>query len=143
MEKHEPAVDHSSGSTFVPLTIANITDAELQTFIAKQIHIWNNTDADDRLVHMSDIYTDNVVFFDHEGTVTGKAELNERITQLQHKFEGLKFSLHKIDNSYNVVRYYWNYGPATNPELISGMDLIILEQGKIRSLNVFVDHLPA
>ena len=142
MAKQKPAEELSVRSAIVELTTANITEADIQTLIAKQIHIWNNTDADDRLVDMGEIYTDNVVFFDHEGSVSGKTALNERITQLQYKFEGLKFSLDKIDSSYNVVRYYWNYGLSSNPQLISGMDLIILEQGKIRSLNVFVDHLP-
>jgi hypothetical protein len=143
MAKNELTADLLAGSTIVKLTTANITAEDLQSFISKQIHIWNNTDPNDRLIKMNEIYTEDVAFYDHKGTVFGKVELNERISQLQQKFEGSKFSLDKIDNCYNVVTYYWNYGPESNPALISGMDLIILEQGKIRSLNVFVDHLPA
>jgi hypothetical protein len=143
METNQTTNGLTAGKATVELNMENIAEQDLQEFIARQIRIWNNPAQAARLTAMDEVYLDNVIFFDHEGTVTGKTGLNERITKLQQKFEGFKFSLHKVDNSYNVVRYYWNFGPEANPELISGMDLIILEQGKILSLNVFVDHLPA
>jgi len=142
-EKHNPAVKLWTPSSFVELTATAVPEADLQTLVNKQIQVWNDTDSKGRLAKMTEIYQDNVSFFDHDGSVNGLEALNERITRLQQKFTGYKFSLIKIDNSNNVVRYFWNFGPKSNPKLIAGMDLIILEKGKMRSLHVFLDHLPA
>lgn len=135
--------DNKSLSQHVELTVNTIPDSWLQTFVSKQVNVWNNTDTKDRLIKMDELYQRNVSFYDHDGTVNGLEKLNERITTLQKKFSGFKFSLIKIDASNNVLRYFWNFGPEANPTLISGMDLIILEKNKIRSLHVFLDHLPA
>jgi len=132
----------SAASSLVELTSTTVPKANLLTLVNKQIHVWNNVDSKGRLAGMNEIYQRDVLFFDHEGIADGIKDLNDRITALQHKFSGFKFSLAKIDNSYNVVRYYWNFGPASDPKLIQGMDLIILEKGKIRSLHVFLDKVP-
>ena len=132
-----------SETTTIFLELTNVTKENLQTLAAKQVQIWNDTNEETRLVLMKEIYQDNVSFFDHESVVNGVVDLNGRINSLQHNNVNFKFSLIKIDNNNNVVRYYWNYGPASNPELIAGMDLIILKNGKIRSLHVFLDRRPS
>lgn len=102
----------------------------------------NETDAEARLAKMNALYQPNVAFFDPTRATTGIPDLNKRISLLQSEHPDFKFSLAKIDSSRNIVRYYWQYGPASNPRMISGMDLIVVDNGKIRSLNIFVDHAP-
>jgi hypothetical protein len=142
MENQEFAVNASIKTIAVELSTELIVEQDLQLLIARQIEIWNSPDQKIRASKMEAIYLNEVSFFDHEGTVEGLSALNERITQLQQKFAGFKFSLDKTDANYNVVRYYWNFGPESNPTLIGGMDLIIIKAGRIRSLNVFLDRLP-
>jgi hypothetical protein len=142
MESQESTPNASVKTTAIELSTETISEQDLQLLIAKQIDIWNSPDQENRLSKMKKIYLDEVAFFDHEGTVDGLSELNERISKLQEKFAGFKFSLDKTDASYNAVRYYWNFGPESNPVLIGGMDLIILKTGRIRSLNVYLDRLP-
>jgi hypothetical protein len=143
MENQKTALNTSIKTTSIDLTTETISAQDLQLLISKQIQIWNSPDQNGRSSKMLAIYLENVSFFDHEGTVEGLENLNKRITKLQQQFAGFKFSLDKIDASYNIVRYYWNFGPESNPALIAGMDLIILREGKIRSLNVFLDRIPA
>lgn len=142
-EKHNPAVKLWTASSEIELTTASYSKAELQKFAELQILIWDNTDEKSRLKQLGELYTDNIVFFDEAAVIKGFTALNERITKLQQQNPGFKFSLIRIDNSENVVRYYWNYGPKSNPKLIAGMDLMVMENGKARSLNVFLDRLPA
>lgn len=142
-EKHKPAVRLWAPASAVQVTTEPYSKTFLQAFAAKQVAIWNETDSVARLPKLREIYQNNVSFFDPEMPVQGINNLNQRITALQRQNKNFKFSLVKIDNSNNMVRYYWNYGPAQQPNLISGLDLIILENGKIRTLNVFIDKLPA
>jgi catechol 2,3-dioxygenase-like lactoylglutathione lyase family enzyme len=141
-EKHNPAVTLWTPPSAVQLTAKTISRVDLETFGVKQVKVWNDTNEQSRLVKLKEIYQEHVAFYDHESVVNGLENLNARITKLQQKNVGFKFSLIKIDNTDNMVRYFWNYGPASNPKLIAGMDLIILENGKIRSLTVFLDRLP-
>lgn len=141
-EKHQPAVRLWNPPAATQLTTEQYNKAFLQRFATKQIAVWNETDSLARLPKLKEIYRNDVAFFDHDGSTIGLANLNERITRLQQQNAHFTFSLVKIDNSNNMVRYYWNFGPANQPDLISGMDLIILEGGKIRTLNVFLDKLP-
>ncbi|BAV06919.1 Catechol 2,3-dioxygenase [Filimonas lacunae] len=141
-EKQKPAVKLWNPATAAQLTTETYNKAFLQSFAVKQVAVWNETDSVARLPKLKEIYQNDIAFFDEEGSTNGIASLNARISKLQQQNARFKFSLIKIDNSNNMVRYYWNYGPASKPNLISGMDLIILEGGKIRTLNVFLDKLP-
>jgi len=142
-EKNAPHVKLWNTSSAVEFTTETLSASALQNLVGKQIEIWNDLNTKDRVSKMPSIYQNNVAFYDHDGSVQGINALNERITILQKKFSGFKFSLIKIDNTNNVVRYYWNFGPKGNPKLISGMDLMVIEAGKIRSLHVFLDKVPA
>jgi catechol 2,3-dioxygenase-like lactoylglutathione lyase family enzyme len=142
-EKNNPAVRLWIAPSAVQLTTETVNKADLQSLAGKQIQLWNDTNEESRLLKLKEIYQEHVAFYDHESAVSGLENLNERITKLQNKNLKFKFSLIKIDNTNNMVRYYWNYGPASNPKLISGMDLIILKNGKIRSLTVFLDRFPS
>ncbi|QTE41963.1 MULTISPECIES: VOC family protein [Mucilaginibacter] len=142
-EKHNPAVKLWTASSNIELSPATYSKTALKRIADLQIQIWDNTDKQSRSAQLKELYTDDIVLFDEAAEIKGLKDLNTRITQLQHQNPGFKFSMIRIDNSANVVRYYWNYGPKSNPKLISGMDLMIMENGKARSLNVFLDKLPA
>lgn len=141
-EKHNPAVKLWTASSTVELNTISPSKADLKRMVELQILIWDNTDPKTRFAQLTELYADDILFFDEAAVIKGLVDLNERITKLQEQNKGFKFSFIKIDNSNNVVRYYWNYGPKSNPKLIQGMDLMIVENGKVRSLHVFLDKLP-
>jgi catechol 2,3-dioxygenase-like lactoylglutathione lyase family enzyme len=142
-EKRNPAVRLWTASSEVALHTSKLTKGDLQALAAKHFSIWNDLNTVNRLKAISVLYTDNVSFFDADAYFNGPKVLNHFITDLQQKNPGFKFSLSRIDNNNNMVRLFWNFGPVANPKLISGMDLIILENGKIRSLSAFLDHAPS
>lgn len=138
-EKHDPKVTLWAAASAVQLTTAAPAPADLQALAANQFRVWNEPDAQARLARMKDVYRDDVAFLDHDRAIHGLADLNARITALQREHAGYKFTPGRVDSSGNVVRLYWHYGPASDPRRIAGMDLIVLEQGRIRSLNTFID----
>jgi catechol 2,3-dioxygenase-like lactoylglutathione lyase family enzyme len=141
-EKNHPAVKLWAASSAVAINAESLSAADLESLKIKQMAVFNNTDPADRLIKMKAIYQNHVYFSDHDGIVNGLEPLNDRITQLLETNKNFKFTPIKIDNVGNRVRIFWNYGPAANPKLIEGMDLIILEDGKIRSLDTFLDRFP-
>jgi catechol 2,3-dioxygenase-like lactoylglutathione lyase family enzyme len=138
-EQHHPAVKLWTAASTVELATTGPGAAELQALANRQADVWNEPDPRARLAKLQALYHANIAFFDHEGAVNGVDALNARITKLQHTHPGFRFTTARIDNSNNVVRYEWRYGPAAKPGMITGMDLIVLENGRIRSLNTFVD----
>jgi catechol 2,3-dioxygenase-like lactoylglutathione lyase family enzyme len=142
-EQRHPAVKLWNAGSTVELTTAAFTPARLQAVAAQQLAIWNDTDTQARLAKMKALYRDNLAFFDHESTVNGLAQLNERVTKLQREHQGFRFTLQKVDNSNSVVRVAWNYGPAAAPRLIGGTDMLIMAGDKVRALSVFMDRVPA
>jgi catechol 2,3-dioxygenase-like lactoylglutathione lyase family enzyme len=141
-EKNHPAVKLWNASAAIAIDESSLGAAELEGLKNKQMAVFNELNPASRLIKMKAIYQDRVYFSDHEGIVNGLEPLNARITELQQKNANFKFTPIKIDNVGNRVRIFWNYGPAANPKLIEGMDLIILEDGKIRSLDTFLDRFP-
>jgi catechol 2,3-dioxygenase-like lactoylglutathione lyase family enzyme len=141
-EKAHPATRLWSVSSAVTIDAESLSAVELESLKTKQMAVFNELNPAVRLIKMKAIYQDRVYFSDHEGIVNGLEPLNARITLLQQKNAKFKFTPIKIDNVGNRVRIFWNYGPAANPKLIEGMDMILLEDGKIRSLDTFLDRFP-
>lgn len=142
-EKNKPTVKLWSPSNVIELTTDTPSQEELRLIVSRQIQILNTEQPGARLALMSGIYHKNVVFFDHDGVYRNADGINGKIEELHEKFKGFLFSLVKFDNSYNTVRLYWSYGPKEDPKMITGMDMIVLENNMIRSFNVYLDHVPA
>lgn len=145
-EKNHPKVrlwsskDHA---TTVSLTEETLSKVQLNELAKQHLLIWNEHSDAARLQGMPGVYTRDVAFFDDEKASVGYEGMNNFIEHLLNANKGFKFSLAKISANHNVVRLYWNFGPAAQPALISGMDLMIIENGKVKSLSAFLDHLPA
>jgi len=44
-----------------------------------------------------------------------------------------------MDEHHGQVRFSWCYGPPDEPRRITGQDFILIEDGKINSLTLFVN----
>ncbi|WP_121812196.1 VOC family protein [Mucilaginibacter kameinonensis] len=145
-EKNNPQVrlwSPKDNVSTVALTTETISPAQLSQLAKQHLQVWNDHDQTTRLKEMQTTYTADIAFFDADQTSVGYKGMNNFIEHLLTTNKGFKFSLAKISANHNIVRLYWNFGPAVKPALISGMDLIIVENGKIKSLSAFLDHLPA
>ncbi|MET1055092.1 MAG: VOC family protein [Pedobacter sp.] len=144
-EKNHPKIklwSPKDQATSVSLTTETLGSDQLDDLAKNHFKIWNDHDKAARLNGMSAVYTEDVAFFDDKEASVGYEGMNNFIEHLLSANKEFKFTLAKISANHNVVRLYWNFGPASKPSLISGMDLIIVENGKVRSLSAFLDHLP-
>lgn len=140
-EKNNPAIKLWSPKTgsLLPSAADTFSKKALEQLAARHLEIWNNSAATSRLAALATLYSENVLFVDANYTSVGWDGLQTFIGNLQNSHPGFRFSLAKIDANHNVIRLFWNYGDTAHPALVKGMDLITVEQGKIKSLYAFLD----
>ena len=88
-------------------------------------------------------FHDDVRFFDHDGTMTGHAALEAFSDSLQRRFPEARFTLASPPQVLgDALRAYWTLGPLPNGKVADGMDFVILDGDKVRTLYAFV-HVPS
>jgi hypothetical protein len=99
--------------------------------------IWTETDHTARHGAVVAHYQPDVVFNDPDGTFTGFEGIEAFSDTLQQRFPGNRFEL--IEEpliSGDALRARWQFGPVT------GMDFVLLRDGKVQSLYVFLENRP-
>lgn len=108
--------------------------------IEQHFAIWSERNAEIRASEISKVYTKDIEIIDPHSVAHGYKEAQELITNLQAKFPQRSFSLRKaIEEHHNVARLFWQFGTPEQPDQVTGQDVLILENGKIRQLLIFID----
>lgn len=101
---------------------------------------WSERDEQIRTANIAKVYAADVVITDPHFMANGAGGLNTLIANLQSKFPDYKFRLRKpIEQHHNVARLYWQLGSEVKPDAETGMDVITIENGLIKTLIVFID----
>ena len=115
------------------------TDAEIQMLAANYLPLLNEKDADQRLAGVTKYFTTDAAFIDGEGVFVGPAEVNKKITRLQAKYQGWSFKQYgDVQVTGALTRVPWQFGPTGDPTKILGEDVIVVRDGKVASLTVFI-----
>ncbi|TKH41483.1 hypothetical protein NST83_12555 [Paenibacillus sp. FSL R10-2782] len=63
------------------------------------------------------------------------------IDEVQGKFLHFRFTIMpgSLEEHHGQVKFSWYFGPSDNPQTISGQDFIVIENGLIQSLVVFIE----
>jgi hypothetical protein len=103
--------------------------------------VWNERNAGARLKAIERIYPEEANLYHVGDQVTGPDAINNSVTStLQHLPSDFVFTKLKpviINNS--IGRLIWGAGPSGQPPVAMGMDIAHFENGKIKSLYVFLD----
>ena len=105
--------------------------------------IWNDRDAQRRLDAMKEVYAPDIVFYEsNEGAaIEGFQAINDLVTALQSKWPlEFKFVMRgPLNVNHQVQHISWTLGVPGQTPAASGMDIAIIEAGKIKSLHLFLD----
>jgi hypothetical protein len=105
--------------------------------------IWNDRDAAKRLAAMKEVYAADMVFYEsNEGpAITGYQPINDLIAKLQAQWPPeFRFELNRPSQvNHQVQHISWTLGIPGQPPVATGMDIAIIEDGKIKSLHLFLD----
>jgi len=104
--------------------------------------IWNERDPAIRLKAIERIYNTTASLYHVGEQVTGLDEINISVSTTQKilppNFVFTKLKPVIINN--NIGRLIWGAGPEGQSPIATGMDIAYFENGKIKSLYVFLDR---
>ncbi|MBU2326432.1 MAG: nuclear transport factor 2 family protein [Alphaproteobacteria bacterium] len=108
------------------------------------IAVWNETDADERSKLIAETFTDDTTYIDPLMAADGPSELHALVGAVHQRFPGFRFALvGKPDGYGSRLRFSWKLGPADNDDMIKGTDFAVVEDGRLRSVDGFLDRVPA
>ena len=102
--------------------------------------VFGQRDSVRRKVAISQLYTEDCIFFEAEEQIVGRDALNEKVERILQEAPGFVFRLVGSPQvNHDHGRLQWQFGPNGAPPFVTGMDIAVFEQGKIRALYAFID----
>lgn len=115
-----------------------------QQIVEQYLASFNETDGARRRELLDELYTPDSTYTDPHVEVRGTEEIDRFIAMTQERFAGFTFRLAgPIDAHHGQARFQWQAGPAEEPDQYVGFDVIVTNDGRIRSVYGFMDAAPA
>lgn len=112
----------------------------IKAVIEKHLAVWNDTNEATRKAAIETIYSLDVKVADPDEKYKGRELVDGVIVAFQTKFSGAALSLvGKPQIHHNGAYFKWQLGVAGAPAVATGLDFIMLKDGLIKTLYVFVD----
>ena len=113
-------------------------------FMTEILAMWTERDVMARRAAIEAHFHQDVRFFDRDGAFAGRAALETFSDSLRSRFPGARFSLGEAPEVLgDAIRAYWTFGPPEKPRAVDGMDLLVLDGDKVKTLYAFVSAPPA
>ena len=103
--------------------------------------VWSQRDASLRMKSLQSLYADDAGLYHVGHQTTGLAAINDSVSNLHNNMprEFVFFKLKPVVINNNVGRLIWGMGANSESPVATGMDVAFFEDGKIKSLYVFLD----
>jgi hypothetical protein len=90
---------------------------------------------------IAELYAEDCALYDAEGESIGQAAVSDRVGRiLDESPPGFAFSLvGRAEVIHDLGRLRWQTGPAGAPPVLSGMDVAVFANGRIRALYTFIE----
>ncbi|WP_330443348.1 VOC family protein [Flavobacterium sp. C4GT6] len=119
-----------------------MSKVDIEALAKKHLDIWTEKNAEKRNESIKKVYKEDVEIVDPFFVINGHSNLNDFIEDLQKKHPDFDFSLAQpIESHNNIARLFWQFGTENKPDTITGQDIFVIENGKIKSLYIFIDGL--
>jgi hypothetical protein len=117
-----------------------LNEKEASAITDRHIALWNEANASLHSALISSLYAPEIEMIDSYFKAAGHDGIRNAIAGFRANRPGSQFTKAKpIDYHHNIIRLYWYNGPKDQPDAGSGMDLFVVEEGKVVKLYVFVD----
>ena len=116
----------------------------IETLIKRNLHeVFGERDVQKRRKAIVQLWTEDCVFIDHNGKISGREALDRAVATLHERLPGYVFSeLRPVDLLHESGRLAWSYGrPGQEP--IKGVDVVLVRNGRISLMLTFLDEVPA
>jgi hypothetical protein len=85
------------------------------------------------------LFTEDCVFSDPRGRHIGHSELQKAVAEIRAALPGFRFTAKLRQSLTDAGRQHWGFGLAGESQPVSGLDIIIVADGKIGALYTFLD----
>ena len=106
--------------------------------------VFGEGDATRRRAALEELYTEDCVLCVPPGTFVGRAALDKFAGDLRARHPQFVYTPHGEPQAlHNAGRLAWGSGPRGEAPEYTGLDVIIVRDGKIATLYVFLDSMPS
>lgn len=107
--------------------------------------VFSESDAARRTAAIAELYAAAAVLYEPGNIATGHVEIARTVDALVASFPpGFCFTADgPAVGHHGMARLRWRGGPAGGPVVVTGTDVVHVEQGRIRTIHVFLDPTPA
>ena len=107
--------------------------------------VFSEPDATHRRAAIEEIYAPDAVLYEPGNIATGHVEIARTVDALVTSFPaGFAFAPDgPAVGHHGMARLRWRGGPAGGPAAVTGTDVVRVEQGRIKTIHVFLDPTPA
>jgi hypothetical protein len=133
---------HASKKSVPPSVVANVNGIE--TLLNRNLlEVFGEGDAARRRAAIQELYTEDCVLYVPPGTFVGYDELDRFAGDLRATHPHYVYTPHGAPQVlHNSGRLAWGSGPKGEAPLYTGVDFIIVRNGKIAALYVYLDPPP-
>jgi SnoaL-like protein len=115
-----------------------------KNLVERYIASFNETDGARRRQLLDTLYASDSTYTDPHVDLQGTEQIDGFISQTQERFPGFIFKLAGlVDAHHGQARFQWHAGPSDDPNQYVGFDVIVTDDGRIRSVYGFMDAAPA
>lgn len=113
----------------------------IETLLRRNLReVFNEQNGQRRRAALKELYAEDAIFSDHFGQNVGHAAIDAAVAKLHERLPGFVLKERgKPEALENAGRIRWQFGPASEPEEILGVDFIVVKDGKIGAIYVFLD----
>jgi hypothetical protein len=113
----------------------------VETLLHRNLHeVFSECDEARRRRAIGELMTGDVIFSDHNGRQTGPDAVNAAVTALHARFPEFVFTERTPPQTIaDAGHVHWQFGPSGEPPRVTGMDFVVVRDGKIAALYVFLD----
>jgi hypothetical protein len=113
----------------------------IETLLTRNLHeVFGERDPGKRAIAIKALYAPDSVFSDPHGHHIGHRALEDAVTALHAKLPGHVFTeINGPDVLQDSGRLAWAFGPPEDPRRITGLDVIVVKDGRIAALYTFLD----
>ena len=108
---------------------------DMENLVHATLRVFNERDPEARLQVMAEVYADDIVFTDVEGSLRGHAALSEKVQGLLDSAPGFVFTpvgeAHVLDD---LIHAPWGFGPPDAEPVVRGVDMSLIADGKVARL---------